>query len=50
MVEGAKKPDNLSLFGLLGILKDPEVASGITVVLNALRVIGKLLKKVDAGE
>ena len=50
MVDGAKKPDNLSLFGLLGLLKDPEVAAGITVVLNALRVIGKLLKKVDAGE
>ena len=50
MVEGAKKPDNLSLFGLLGLLKDPEVAAGITVVLNALRVIGKLLKKVDTGE
>ncbi len=50
MVDGAKKPENFSLFGLLGLLKDPEIAAGLTVVLNSLKVIGKLLKKVDTGE
>jgi uncharacterized protein YjgD (DUF1641 family) len=50
MVDGAKKPENFSLFGLLGLFKDPEIAAGMTAVLNALKVLGKLLKRVNAGD
>jgi uncharacterized protein YjgD (DUF1641 family) len=50
MVEGAKKPENFSLLRLMGVLKDPEIASGLTAVLNALKVLGSMLKRVDRGE
>lgn len=50
MVEGAKKPENFSLLRLMGVLKDPEIASGLTAVLNALKVLGNMLKRVDRGE
>lgn len=50
MVEGAKKPENFSLLRLMGVLKDPEIAAGLTAVLNALKVLGAILKRVDRGE
>jgi uncharacterized protein YjgD (DUF1641 family) len=46
MVEGAKNPQPLSLFRLLSLLKDEEVASGMTAVIGALKAIGRSLKKV----
>ncbi len=47
MVEGAKQPENFSLFRLMGMMKDPEVAAGLSAMLNALKTLGTLLKKVD---
>ena len=47
MVTGAKKPDNYSLLRLMGMFKDPDLAAGLTAVLNALKEIGKILKTVD---
>ncbi|MCL4344850.1 MAG: DUF1641 domain-containing protein [Candidatus Thermoplasmatota archaeon] len=50
MVDGAKKPENFSLLRLMGVLKDPEIAAGLTAILNALKVLGAMLKRVDRGE
>lgn len=47
MIEGAKQPDNFSILRLMGMLKDPEIAAGLSAVLNALKTLGSLLKKVD---
>ncbi len=47
MVSGAKKPDSYSLLRLMGMFKDPELAAGLTAVLNALKELGKILKTVD---
>ncbi|MEM0155996.1 MAG: DUF1641 domain-containing protein [Thermoplasmataceae archaeon] len=47
MVDGAKNPQPLSLFRLLSLLKDEEVASGMTAVIGALKAIGRTLKKVE---
>ncbi|MGP6220631.1 DUF1641 domain-containing protein [Caldiplasma sukawensis] len=44
MIDGAKKPENFSLLRLFGILKDPEIAAGLTSVLNMLKVLGSILK------
>ncbi|MHB1492585.1 MAG: helical membrane plugin domain-containing protein [Thermoplasmataceae archaeon] len=46
MVNGAKKPDNYSLLRLMGMFKDPELAAGLTAVLNALKELGRILKTV----
>ncbi|MHB8371659.1 MAG: DUF1641 domain-containing protein [Thermoplasmataceae archaeon] len=46
MIVGAKKPDNYSLLRLMGMFKDPDLASGLTAVLNALKELGKILKTV----
>ena len=47
MIDGAKQPENFSLLRLMGMLKDPEVAAGLSAVMNALKTLGSLLKKVD---
>jgi Uncharacterized conserved protein len=47
MVDGAKQPENFSLFRLMGMMKDPEVAAGLSAMLNALKTLGALLQKVD---
>ena len=47
MIEGAKQPENFSILRLMGMLKDPEIAAGLSAVLNALKTLGSLLKKVD---
>ena len=48
MVDGAKQPENFSLLRLMGMMKDPDVAAGLSAVFNALKTIGILLKKVDS--
>jgi uncharacterized protein YjgD (DUF1641 family) len=47
MIDGAKQPDSFSILRLMGMLKDPEVSAGLTALMNALKVLGNLLKKVD---
>ncbi|MHB1439316.1 MAG: DUF1641 domain-containing protein [Cuniculiplasma sp.] len=47
MIDGAKQPENFSILRLMGTLKDPEVAAGLSAMLNALKTLGKLLTKVD---
>lgn len=46
MVTGAKNPERMSMMRLFAMTKDPEIASGLTVVLNMLKEIGKTLQKV----
>jgi len=47
MEEGASKSQPLSAFKLLGILKDPEVSDGINALVNGLKTLGNILKKLD---
>lgn len=47
MLDGAKNPEPMSLFKMYSMIKDPEVASGLTAVLNALKFIGQVLKTVE---
>lgn len=47
MVSGAKNPEKLSMMKLLAMTKDPEIASGITAVMNLLKELGKSLQKVQ---
>ena len=46
MLNGAKNPEQMSLLKMYSMIKDPEVASGLTAVLNALKFIGQVLKTV----
>lgn len=46
MISGAKNPEATSLLRLYAMVKDPDISSGITAVLNALKAIGSALKKV----
>lgn len=46
MVAGAKNPEATSLLRLYAMVKDPDVSSGLTAVLNALKAVGAALKKV----
>lgn len=46
MVTGAKNPEATSLLRLYAMVKDPEISSGLTAVLNALKAVGSALKKV----
>lgn len=47
MVTGAKNPERLSMMRLFAMTKDPEIASGLTAVLNLLKELGKSLQKVQ---
>lgn len=47
MVSGAKNPERMSMMRLFAMTKDPEIASGITAVLNLLKEMGKSLQKVQ---
>ena len=47
MVTGAKNPETFSIFRMLAIMKDPEISSGLTAVLNALKALGKALRTVQ---
>lgn len=46
MLNGAKNPEPMSLFKMYSMIKDPEVAAGLTAVLNALKFVGQVLKTV----
>lgn len=46
MISGAKNPEATSLLRLYAMLKDPDISSGLTAVLNALKAIGSALRKV----
>lgn len=46
MVSGAKNPEATSFLRLYAMLKDPDISSGLTAVLNALKAVGSALKKV----
>lgn len=47
MVTGAKNPERMSMMKLFAMTKDPEIASGLTAVLNMLKELGKSLQKVQ---
>lgn len=47
MVTGAKNPERMSMMKLLAMTKDPEIASGLTAMLNMLKELGKTLQKVQ---
>lgn len=47
MVTGAKNPERMSMMRLFAMTKDPEIASGLTAVLNLLKELGKSLQKVQ---
>lgn len=46
MVSGAKNPQQMSLLKMYSMIKDPDIASGFTAVMNALKVVGQSLRKV----
>lgn len=46
MIDGAKNPERMSMMRLFAMTKDPEIASGLTAVLNMLKELGKSLQKV----
>ncbi|WP_337859932.1 DUF1641 domain-containing protein [Ferroplasma sp.] len=46
MKEGSKAQP-LSVLKLMGILKDPEVASGLNAVIYGLKALGNILKKLE---
>ncbi len=47
VLTGAKNPEHISLFKLYSMIKDPDVASGLTAILNVLKFTGKVLKTVE---
>ncbi len=47
MVTGAKNPERFGLMKLMSMLKDPDFASGMTAIINAIKVVGKLLKDIE---
>jgi uncharacterized protein YjgD (DUF1641 family) len=46
MKDGSKSQP-LSTFKLLGMLKDPEVASGLNAAISGLKAFGNILKKLE---
>jgi uncharacterized protein YjgD (DUF1641 family) len=50
MVSGAKNPESFSIFRLMAMMKDPEITSGLTAVLYALKALGKALRTVQDQE
>ncbi len=46
MVDGAKNPKPMSMLKLLAMMKDDEVASGLTAMMEAMKALGRSLKKV----
>lgn len=47
MVDAAKNPDRLSALKLMSMLKDPEIAAGMSVMFSFLKFLGSAMKKVD---
>ncbi|MGC8505868.1 MAG: DUF1641 domain-containing protein [Thermoplasmata archaeon] len=47
LLDGAKNPERFGVMKLMSILKDPEVASGMTALINVLKFVGKILRNVD---
>ena len=47
MVDGARNPKPMSILKLLSMMKDDEVASGLTAAMEALKALGRSLKKVN---
>ncbi len=45
IIDGAKNPRKMSLLSLYSMIKDPDVASGMTALLNALKVLGKVINE-----
>lgn len=46
MVDGANNPKPMSMLKLLAMMKDDEVASGLTAMMEAMKALGRSLKKV----
>lgn len=44
VIAGAKEPKKMSVFSLMSMLKDPDVASGMTAVFGILKVFGSLVR------
>jgi uncharacterized protein YjgD (DUF1641 family) len=47
ILDGAKNPERFGVMKLMSILKDPEVASGMTAMINVLKFLGKILRNVQ---
>ncbi|OWP56083.1 MAG: hypothetical protein B2I17_08155 [Thermoplasmatales archaeon B_DKE] len=47
MVEAAKTQDRMSMMKLYSMMKDPDVAAGISVMFSFLKFLGTVMKKVD---
>lgn len=47
MVTGAKNPDRFGLMKMMSTMKDPDFASSLTAMINALKIVGKLLRNVE---
>ncbi len=47
ILDGAKNPERFGVMKLMSILKDPEVASGMTAMINVLKFFGKILRNVQ---
>jgi uncharacterized protein YjgD (DUF1641 family) len=47
LLDGAKNPERFGVMKLMSILKDPEVASGMTALINVLKFLGKILRNVE---
>ena len=47
LLDGAKNPERFGVMKLMSILKDPEVASGMTAMINVLKFLGKILRNVE---
>ncbi len=45
MVDNASSAQPMSLFKLMSLFKDPEVAAGLNAFIGALKVLGNSLKK-----
>ncbi|MEM0133172.1 MULTISPECIES: DUF1641 domain-containing protein [Acidiplasma] len=45
MVDGASSAQPLSILKLMSMLKDPEIAAGLMALMNMLKVLGTVFKK-----
>jgi|YelNatPaOPRAMG01_1025707.scaffolds.fasta_scaffold01169_16 uncharacterized protein YjgD (DUF1641 family) len=47
MITAAKTQDKISLMKIYSMMKDPEIAAGISVMFSFLKFLGAVMKKVD---
>ncbi|MCL4444546.1 MAG: DUF1641 domain-containing protein [Candidatus Thermoplasmatota archaeon] len=47
MITAAKTQDKISMMKIYSMMKDPEIAAGISVMFSFLKFLGAVMKKVD---